>query len=169
MIGVDVGLTSFATLSNGEHIENPRFFRAHEKALAKAQQKLSAQEKGAAQRAKARKVVVRMHERIANRRNKFAHQLSRQFVNKYGFIAFEQLNVKGMMQNGYLAKSIGDAASRQFTTFTESKAAEAGSIVVMEDPTNTTQACSRCGAHVKKELKDRVHSCFELTHLLTQT
>ena len=63
------------------------------------------------------------------------------------------------MQNGYLAKSIGDAAWRQFTTYTESKAAEAGSVVVMVDPTNTTQECSRCGALAKKELNDRVHSC----------
>jgi putative transposase len=158
-IGVDVGLTSFATLSNGERIQNPRFFRTEEKALAKAQRRLSAQEKGTPQRARARKVVSRVHERIANRRNDFAHQLSRQFVNAYGLIAFEQLNVKGLMQNGFLARSIGDAAWRQFTMYTESKAGEAGSVVAMVDPKNTTQECSRCGALVKKELKDRIHSC----------
>jgi putative transposase len=90
--GIDVGITSFATLSNGEHIK--RFFRAEEKALGKAKRTLAAQEKGAPQRVKKRKVVARVHERIANRRNDFARQLSRQFVTIYGLIAFELLNVK---------------------------------------------------------------------------
>jgi putative transposase len=159
VVGVDVGLTSFATLSNGEKVENPRFFRHDEKALAKAQRKLSAQAKGAPQRKKARKVVSRIHERIANRRNDFAHQLSRAIVNRFGIIAFEDLNVKGMQQNHYLAKSIGDAAWTQFINATQNKAEEAGSIVVLVNPKNTTQECSRCGQIVKKELKDRIHSC----------
>jgi len=146
-VGIDVGITSFATLSNGEHIDNPRFFRSEEKALAKAQRK------------KAKKVVAKVHERIANKRSNFAHQLSRKLVNTYGVIAFEDLNIKGMMQNGHLAKSIGDVAWGQFQTYTKNKAENAGSVVVMVDPKNTTQECSRCGAIVKKELKDRIHSC----------
>jgi putative transposase len=146
-VGIDVGLTSFATLSNGEHINNPRFFRAEEKQLAKAQRK------------KSKKVVAKVHERIANKRSNFAHQLSRKLVNTYGVIAFEDLNIKGMMQNRYLAKSIGDVAWSQFIAFTQNKAENAGSVVVMVDPKNTTQECSRCGAIVKKELKDRTHSC----------
>lgn len=161
VIGIDVGLTSFATLSNGEHIENPRFFKTEQKALAKAQRTLSAQEKGTPQRAKKRKVVARIHERIANRRNNFAHQLSRKLVNTYHTLAFEQLNIKGMMQNGYprLATSIGDVAWRQFITFTKNKAENAGSTMVMVDPKNTTQECSRCGTIVRKEPKDRIHEC----------
>jgi len=91
MIGVDVGLTSFATLSNGGHIENPRFFKTEQNALAKAQRTLSAQEKGTPQRAKKRKVVARIHERIANRRNNFAHQLSRKLVNTYHTIPHNRL------------------------------------------------------------------------------
>lgn len=146
-VGIDVGISSFATLSNGEHIENPRFFRSEEKALAKAQRK------------KAKKVVARVHERIANKRSNFAHQLSRKLVNTYGVIAFEDLNIKGMMQNGHLAKSIGDVAWGRFIQCTRNKAENAGSVVVMVDPKNTTQECSRCGQIVKKELKDRIHSC----------
>jgi putative transposase len=90
-VGIDVGLTSFATLSNGEHIENPRFFKTEQNALAKAQRTLSAQEKGTPQRAKKRKVVARVHERIANRRNNFAHQLSRKLVNTYHTIPHNRL------------------------------------------------------------------------------
>ena len=144
-IGIDVGITSFATLSNGEHIDNPRFFRREEKQLAKAQRK--------------KKHVARVHERVADKRSNFAHQLSRKLVNTYGVIAFEDLNIKGMMQNTHLAKSIGDVAWGQFITFTRNKAENAGSVVVMVDPKNTTQECSRCGKIVKKELKDRIHSC----------
>lgn len=159
VVGIDVGLNSFAALSNGEHIENPRFFRLDKKALAKAQRMLSKKEKGTSQRVKVRKVVARIHERITNRRNNFAHQLSRWIVNNYGLVAFEKLGIKNMLQNGHLAKSISDVAWNQFITYTENKAEEAGSIVVMVDAKNTTQECSRCGTIVHKELKDRTHSC----------
>ena len=161
VVGVDVGLLSFAMLSNGEKIENQRFFRREAKELAKTQRKFSAQEKkkGTPERACARKVVARMHERIANWRSDFAHQLSSHIVDRFGVIAFEDLNIKGMMHNGHLAKSIGDIAWRQFTTYTKNKAEEAGSIVVMVNPNNTSQQCSRCGVIIKKELKDCTHSC----------
>lgn len=159
VVGIDVGLSSFATLSNGEKIENPRFFKQEEKELAKAQRKLSAQERGTPERTRAKKVVARVHERIANRRSDFAHQLSRRIVDRFGVIASEDLNIKGMIHNGHLAKSIGDVAWRQFTNYTKNKAEEAGSIVVMVNPNNTSQQCSRCGSVVKKELKDRTHSC----------
>ena len=90
-VGIDLGLESFATLSNGEKIENPRFFRTDEKALAKAQRRLSKAEKGTPERKKARKIVAHVHERIANRRLNFAHQTSRKVVDRFGTIAFEDL------------------------------------------------------------------------------
>jgi len=152
-IGVDVGLESFATLSNGEKIENPRFFHTDEKALAKAQRKLSKTEKGTPERKKARKVVARIHERIANRRLDFAHQTSRQLVDRFGTIVFEDLNITNMQKNPHLAKSIADVAWNQF------KAEEAGSRVILVNPRNTSQQCSRCGMIVAKTLSDRVHSC----------
>ena len=159
MIGVDVGLESFATLSNGEKVENPRFFRTDEKALAKAQRKLSKAEKGTPERKKARKNVARIHERIANRRLDFAHQTSRQLVDQYGTIVVEDLNIKNMQKNHCLAKSIADVAWNQFITITENKAEEAGSRVIRVDPRNTSQQCSGCGMIVKKTLSDRVHTC----------
>ena len=90
-VGVDVGLESFATLSNGMKIENPRFFRIDEKELAKAQRKLSKAEKGTPERAKRRKAVQHIHQRIANRRKDFAHKLSRELVDSFGMIVFEKL------------------------------------------------------------------------------
>ena len=159
MIGVDVGLESFATLSNGEKVENPRFFRTDEKALAKAQKRLSKTEKGTPERKKARKNVARIHERIANRRLDFAHQTSRRLVNQYGTIVVEDLNIKNMQKNHCLAKSIADVAWNQFITITENKAEEAGSRVIRVNPRNTSQQCSGCGMIVKKTLSDRVHTC----------
>ena len=159
VVGIDVGLESFATLSNGEKIPNPRFFRTEEAKLVKAQRKLSVEKKGSLQWRKRLKVVQRIHERIGNRRNNFVHQESRKLVNRFGVIAFEDLNIKGMMQNGNLAKSISDVGWSMFVNATKSKAEEAGSKVVLVNPDGTSQTCSRCGLIVKKDLNERVHRC----------
>lgn len=158
-IGIDVGLNSFATLSNGEHYANPRFFRRDEKELAKAQRKLSKAEKGTPERAKRRKAVAHIHQRIANRRKDYAHKLSRSLVNEYGIIALEKLNNKNMLQNHYLAKSISDAAWNQLVQYIAYKAEYAGREVALVDPRNTSKRCSRCGTLVEKPLSVRVHKC----------
>lgn len=158
-VGVDVGLESFATFSNGEKIANPRFFRRDEQELAKVQRKFSKAEKGTPERAKRRKVVAHVYQRMVNRRKDFAHQLSRSMVNAYGLIALEKLNTRGLLQNHYLAKSIADAAWHQLVRFTLYKAEEAGSVCVLVDPNGTSQRCSRCGQVVKKSLAVRVHDC----------
>lgn len=159
VVGIDVGLESFVTLSTGEKVENPRFFRRDEKALAKAQRKLSKAEKGTPERAKRRRAVQHVHERIANRRADFAHKLSRRLVNGFQIIAFENLNTNGMLKNHCLAKSIADAAWSQLIQYTTYKAEWAGRRVVLVDPRNTSKACSCCGALVDKALSVRVHSC----------
>ena len=160
-VGVDVGLDSFATLSNGVKIANPRFFRRDESELAKAQRKLSQTPKGTPERAKRRKAVQHIHQRIANRRHDFAHQVSRELVNHFGWIAFEDLNTKGMLQNHCLAKSIADAAWSQLIASTTYKAENAGRVVVLVDPRNTSRQCSHCGTMVEKSLSVRVHTCPE--------
>ena len=160
-MGIDVGLESFATLSNGEKIDNPRFFRSEEKELARVQRKLSKAPKGSPERNKALKVVERVHERIANCRSDFINKVSRDLVDRFGVIAFEDLNIRKMLKNHNLAKSISDVAWRMLVTATESKAAYSGSEVVLVDPRNTSQMCSRCGIIVKKELSERVHNCPE--------
>jgi putative transposase len=159
VVGVDVGLESFATLSNGEKIENPRFFRSEERELAKAQCRLSSQKIGSANWHKKLKVVQRVHERISNKRLNFIHQESRKLVNRFGIIAFEDLKVKNMQQDHCLAKSIADAAWGMFINANKSKAEEAGSKVVLVNPAYTSQMCSRCGLLIKKELSERMHRC----------
>ncbi len=158
-VGIDVGLESFATLSNSEKVPNPRFFRKDEKALARAQHRLSKAEQGTPERAKRRKVVAHIHKKIANRRKDFAHKLSRQLVNEYGLIALEKLNGKNMLQNHHLAKSISDAAWHQLAQYIQYKAEEAGRECVLVDPRNTSKRCSRCSTLVEKSLSVRVHKC----------
>jgi len=92
-------LKSFATLSPGEAIDDPRFLRADEQRLTKAQRKLSAATNGSPERKKRRKVVAQIHERIADNRRGFAHKESRMLVNKFAFIVFENLNIQGMLKN----------------------------------------------------------------------
>jgi putative transposase len=160
-IGIDMGLESFATLSNSEQIENPRFFRKEEKSLAKAQHKLSAQEKATKARAKSRKIVARIHERIGWKRENFAHQESRKLVNRFNTIVVEDLSINDMQKNNFhcINKSIGDAAWRMFLNFLSYKAAEAGKKCIKINPAYTSQACSRCGNRHKLELSDRVYHC----------
>jgi putative transposase len=110
---------------------------------------------------KATRVVERIHERIANKRNDFANQVSRQLVNRFGVIVFEDLDIGNMLKNHCLAKSISDVAWNMLVKATESKAAYAGSKVVLVDPRQTSQMCSRCGLIVKKDLSERIHSCPE--------
>ena len=158
-IGIDMGLTSFATLSNGVKVPNPKFFRSEENELARAQRRLSKLEKDSPQRVKAVRVVRRIHERITNKRYDFVHQLSRALVNEYGFIAFEDLNIKNMVKNHCLSKSISDAAWNMLFIVTKYKAESAGTTVTMVNPANTSKMCSRCGTLVEKELSDRIHEC----------
>jgi putative transposase len=158
-VGIDVGLSSFATLSNGEQIENPRFYRKDEKALAKAQRRMSKFEKGTKERRKARKVVARIHERIRNRRHNFVHQEARKIVDRFETIAVEKLNVKGMQGNHCLAKSIGDASWTMFRTVLAHKAASAGRQYAEVSPHFTSQDCSGCGLRAKKKLSERWHFC----------
>lgn len=165
--GIDVGLKTFATLSDGVEIENPRFFRVEEKALAKANRKLAKTpkpargERATKERCRARKVVARVHERTQWRRSNFTHQASRKIVNGYGLIAVEDLNVNRMVHNHCLAKSIADAAWSSFFNQLSSKAAEAGRQFIKVNPAYTSQTCSDCGhrASVKLTLSDRIFDC----------
>ncbi|RYX84310.1 transposase [bacterium] len=158
-VGIDVGLESFATLSTGEKVENPRLYRLDEKALAKAQRRLSKAEKGAKARRKARKVVARIHERIRNRRHNFVHQTARKIVNLFDMIAVEDLNVSALQKNHCLAKSIPDASWTMFRIVLAHKAESAGRRFVAVNPAYTSQDCSRCGTREKKTLSQRTHQC----------
>lgn len=158
-VGIDVGLTSFAALSTGEAIENPRFFRHEEKALARAQRRLSREAKGTLKRKTRRKVAARIHERVSHRRSNFAHQHSRRIVNRFQVIAVEDLAVNRMVHNHCLAKSIMDAAWSQFAACLSYKAENAGRSLIAVNPAYTTQDCSRCGHRRPLTLGERVYRC----------
>ena len=158
-VGLDAGLNSFMALSDGTFIDNPRFFRRDEKALAKAGRKQAKTAKGSKPRKKANKVLSRIHERIRNRRHDFIHQTARRLVNRYGVIAVEKLNVKGMLKNHCLAKSIADASWSMFRTALTQKAESAAREVIAVNPAYTSQDCHACGYRVKKKLSERWHNC----------
>ncbi len=158
-VGIDVGLKTFATLSTGQEIANPRFFRAEEKTLAKVQRRLSTEEKGTTERARRRRIVARVHERIAWRRSDFTHQHSRHIVDACDLIAVEDLSVNRMMHNHCLAKSIHDAAWSQFTDLLLYKAAWAGRQYVAGNPAYTSQDWSQCGHRQTLSLFDRIYTC----------
>ncbi len=158
-VGIDVGLKTFATLSTSEEIANPHFFRKEEKALAKVQRTFSKAEKGTSERKKRHKVVARVHERVAFKRDNFTHQESRQIVGRFGIIAVENLTVNRMMHNRCLAKSIVDAAWSAFFSQLSYKAEEAGRQFIKVNPAYTSQDCSRCHHRQKMPLSERVYHC----------
>lgn len=158
-VGIDVGLNTFAYLSTGDQIENPRFFRGEEHALARAQRRLSKAEKGTKMRKKRRKVVARIHERIKNRRQNFIHQQVTWLINRFGFIVVEALMVRNMVKNPRLSKSIADAAWSMFFTHLTLKAEEAARCMVKIPPAYTSQTCSMCGHRQKMPLSVRVYDC----------
>ncbi len=158
-VGIDVGLKTFATFSNGEEIENPRFFRKEEKALAKVNRTHSKLVKGSPERRKHRKVVARGHERIKFRRDNFTHHQSRQIVDRFGLICVEDLHVNCMVHNHYLAKSIHDAAWTGFFDKLFAKAEEAGRTAVKVNPASTSQDCSRCHHRQMMPLSERTYHC----------
>jgi putative transposase len=159
IVGIDVGLKTFATLSDGTEIENPRFFRKEEKALAKVQRAHAKLVKGTPERRTHRKVIARVHERVGWRRENFAHQESRQIVNRFGVICVEDLTVNRMLHTHCLAKSISDAAWSLFFAFLSYKAEEAGRQMVKVNPAYTTQDCSRCHHRQKMPLSERTYHC----------
>ena len=158
-IGIDVGIKSFAVLSDGQIIENPKHLCKSEKKLICKQRKLSLKKKGSQNRKKARKVVAKLHCKVKNQRSDFHHKVSRKIVDTCGFIAVEDLNIKGMVKNHHLAKSISDAGWGQFLNYLQYKAEDAGVQIEKVAPHHTSVICNICGEKVSKTLADRIHNC----------
>ena len=157
-VGIDMGLTSFATLSTGEKIENPRWYRKAQGELRQSQKSLSRKNKGSKNRAKARTKLAIVHKRIGAQRKDFAHQESRKIVNRFDVIGFEKLNIAGLARTR-MAKSILDAAWGFFLFCVTYKAENAGKLPVPVPAAGTSQECPRCGVIKKKSLSERQHQC----------
>lgn len=157
-VGIDVGLTHFATLSNGEKIDNPRWYRSMQKRLKFLQRIVSRRKKGSGRRRTAIHRLAVFHEKIADTRTDWIRKLAKRIVDEYDVIAVENLNISGLAKTKF-AKSILDAAWGQFIQRLENTAASHGVQVIRVDPRGTTQECSNCGEIVRKSLSDRMHQC----------
>jgi putative transposase len=157
--GIDVGLKVFLITADGETIENPRHYRKAEKALVKAQRRVSRRKKGSKRRKKAVKLLAKKHQQVKRQRQDFHHKTALLLVRQYDTIYLEDLRVANMVRNSRLAKSINDAGWAQFRTILEGKAAYAGRRVVAVPPAYTSQDCSSCGERVEKSLSIRTHVC----------
>lgn len=158
-IGLDVGLTSFVTDSEGNHTKNPRWYRSAQATLRRQQRHLSRCQKGSHRRRKAKQEVGKTHLKVARQRRDFHFKVAKPYAEGYSHICVESLNIAGMVKNPYLAKSISDAGWGMFLTILRFKAEEAGSEVIEVPARYTSQRCSRCGEHVKKSLSVRTHNC----------
>ena len=165
LVGIDVGCEKFATLSTGEKIAHPHFYRQTESKLAKAQSrwdKLKTRRNDDKQKIKAKRHKNKLDVKVANQRKYFLHKTSRSLVNReFGTFYVEDLNIKGMTKDNYrnLNKSILDSGWGNFLDMLTYKAEEAGKKVVRVNPAYTSQICSGCGWMVKKSLSVRQHEC----------
>lgn len=162
-VGIDLGIKDFLVLSNGEKIPNPKHLTKAMMRLKRLQKRLSKKNKGSKNREKTRRLLAVQHEKIANKRSDFLHQITSKLVNEKQVDTFciEDLNVSGMIKNHCLAQSIGDASWSEFVRMLEYKSKWNGKTVLKIggfEPSSKT--CSECGT-IKRDLKlsDRTWIC----------
>jgi len=155
-IGIDLGLTDFAVLSNGAEIKNPKYLKKSEAELKETQSNYSKRKSK-----KVKRKLTKLHRLVANQRKDFQHKLSSTMVNAFDLIAYEDLKIKQMIEdNKYnLQKHINDASWGTFISMLKYKAENAGKYCVAINPKGTTQKCSKCGTIVPKSLYVRLHNC----------
>lgn len=164
VVGIDLGLIDFATISNGitdEKIPCPKYLRKAEKKLAKEQRGLSKKKQGSKNFIKLKEKVAKVHEKVSNQRKDFHHQLSRKLVNENQVVIVEDLNIKGMVKNRSLAKSISDAGWSRFITYLDYKLKLEGKYLVKVDRWfASSKLCSGCNEkNIMLTLNDRVWVC----------
>mgnify|MGYP002753742662 FL=1 len=160
-VGVDLGIKTLATLSDGTVIENPRPLRKAERRLKKAQKALSRKVKGSRRRAKARAKVARLHAHVANQRLDAIHKATTWLTKTYSYISVEDLNAAGMARNRRLAKAVSDAAFGEFRRQLEYKTARTGAqLHVIDRWYPSSKTCSKCGrVKAKLSLSERTYRC----------
>ena len=164
VVGLDLGIKSFAVTSDGVEYPNHKYFAKSEKKLARLQRNLSRKTKGSNRREKARIQVARLHEHIANQRKDTLHKLSTDLIRRYDVICIEDLAPKNMVRNHCLAKSISDASWGEFRRQLTYKAEWYGrEVVVVDRFYPSSQLCSSCGAQWSgtKDLSVRRWTCPE--------
>jgi putative transposase len=159
--GIDLGLEAFATLSNGTRIFNPGWYRTAERALKTAQRRVSRRTKGSNRRRKAVTLLAKAHQMVRRQRQDFHHKTALALVRENDTVYHEGLQVRNMVRNHHLAKSISDAGWATFLSILSFKAACAGRRVIAVNPAFTSQTCSGCGVMVQKGLSVRWHCCPE--------
>lgn len=159
-VGLDAGIESFVTLSDGTQIENFKYYESTQKQLRKAQRKVSRRKKGSNSRRKAVVILRKIHKKIYNQRNDFQHKVSTHLISQYDLIVIEKLSILGMSR-GILSKQVNDLSWSSFFQKLKYKAENADKTLIEVNPAYTSQDCSRCGNRVKKDLSVRVHHCLK--------
>jgi len=157
-VGIDLGISTFAALSDGGCIPSIRAARRADQRLRRAQRSLARKRRGSKNRRKTRAEVARCHAATARARSNHLHQASVRLVRNYDIIAVEALSIRGLAQS-MLARDVHDAAWGKFISLLRYKAEKAGAQLIEVDPKNSSQDCSGCGNRVRKGLDERRHDC----------
>ncbi len=158
-IGIDMGLKSFYTDSEGNTVDNPRFLRKAEKKVKRLHRRLSRTQKKSSNRKKARQRLGKAYLKVQRQREDFARKTAKALVTSHDVIAYEDLQIANMVKNHSLAKSISDAAWGRFLCWVKSYGAMHDVPIIAVTPHFTSQMCSTCGTLVKKSLSVRTHVC----------
>ena len=158
-VGVDVGITTLATLSDGTEIDNPKTLDKYDSKLRRAQRDLSRKKTRSHNWYEQKTKLANIHRTIRNIRNDYLHKVSRFLVDTYDQIIFEDLQINNMVKNHHLARSIHDASWGKLIEFTTYKAEEAGGVVELVNPRNTSKQCSVCGNIQSMPLSQRTYKC----------
>ena len=159
VVGIDVGLKAFYTDSDGNTVDNPRHYRKAEQKLKRLHRQVSKKQKKSANRKKARKRLAKAYLKVQRQREDFARKQANALVSSNDLIAYEHLQIRNMVRNHHLAKSIHDAGWGQFIRWVNYYGALHEIDVIAVAPQFTSQDCSACGTIVKKSLSVRTHVC----------
>ena len=163
-VGLDLGITNFATLSDGKVFQNAEITEEQERKSHKLQREISRKKKGSQNRKKAITKFAGYAEHISRTREDCLHKLSHKLVNSYSFIAYEELEIANMVKNHHLAKSISESSWGNFTQLLQYKAESAGCVAVGVNPQYTSMTCNDCGNVQKISLSQRTFICEKCTY-----